>query len=271
MGFSIRDERGQGVVEYILVLVVTVMLVLGVVYQLNSAFRIWSENYFGSYLACLLETGELPNMGGPGGGGVCDQLYQPYTPFAGRPPVANPTTPGGGQGGGQEDRGGGQREVVRGDAGSGYTRIGSGTGGWAGSGGRGGQGGQARRQPIKGKTGSVYTGSTDTGGYGGGYSASNNRRSTQVRTRLDNRFAFEQDREERQTRQVASVTKKNTGENRPKRTVLKRIDYNRDRQGEVSSGLSVPDMLRYLIIAAILIAVLLFLGSQAMQINKSME
>ena len=54
------QESGQGTVEYILVLIIVVIITLGLVYQFNRAFRTYADGYFGDYIACLLESGELP-------------------------------------------------------------------------------------------------------------------------------------------------------------------------------------------------------------------
>lgn len=54
------DQKGQAVVEYVLMLVVTLTLILGVTIQLIPQLRDFMQNYAGAYVECLLETGELP-------------------------------------------------------------------------------------------------------------------------------------------------------------------------------------------------------------------
>src|SRR5687768_9585757 len=56
------NQRGQAIVEYILVLVVVVALIIGALSQLNEGFRQYTENLFGGYIECLIETGELPTL-----------------------------------------------------------------------------------------------------------------------------------------------------------------------------------------------------------------
>ncbi len=63
---SNASQAGQAVLEYILVLVVTVSIILGTLYQFSDAFKEFLDGYFGDYIACLLETGELPSLGGQG-------------------------------------------------------------------------------------------------------------------------------------------------------------------------------------------------------------
>lgn len=281
MGFSIRDERpvsalallsgqrGQGIVEYILVLVVTVALVLTGLYQLNSAFKSWANNYFGNYLACLLETGELPTISGGGGDrGLCNEVFKPFSLAEGRPLVGN-WSPGEGSAPG---RGRGSREANRGGS-----TVGGGGGGYGGRTGRfSSRGGGLSRSTIKasGKKGSgaTYTGSTGTTDYGGGYGSTNRRLNVGVRQRLDNKFAFEEERERKDSRKMASTTRRPGDESakapriRVKRSEIKKVDT------EVAdSGLNLPNFLRILIIAGIVIALVMFLGGQALQIGKSMD
>ncbi|MCB0363229.1 MAG: hypothetical protein KDD35_10925, partial [Bdellovibrionales bacterium] len=95
-----RSESGQAVVEYLLVLVITVAIAVGLLYQFNGSFARWATSYFGSYFACLLETGELPGIGGAGGdSGICSQLYENFSFAGGVPP--SPRIGSGGSGGGR--------------------------------------------------------------------------------------------------------------------------------------------------------------------------
>ena len=54
------SESGQAAVEYILILAIIVIIALSVVWQFSTAFRSYSDKLFDGYIACLLETGELP-------------------------------------------------------------------------------------------------------------------------------------------------------------------------------------------------------------------
>jgi hypothetical protein len=82
-----RSQSGQAVLEYILILVVVVGIALGVLYQLNTALKKYVQSYFGDYVACLLETGELPGLGGDTGASAesCNALYEPFSLQNGRP------------------------------------------------------------------------------------------------------------------------------------------------------------------------------------------
>lgn len=76
-------QRGQGTIEYILILTISVILILSFLWQFNTAFRGYANQLFDGYLACLLETGELP-----GNGGECGAQFQNFNPADGRAIVA---------------------------------------------------------------------------------------------------------------------------------------------------------------------------------------
>jgi Flp pilus assembly pilin Flp len=273
VGISLRDEKGQAIVEYVLVLVVAVTIILGGIYQLNSAFKTWANNYFGNYLSCLLETGELPTISGTGGdSGLCNQFFKPFTLADGRPLVAKGQFAG--EGGG-EQTGGGTREARSGSSGAGY-RGGGSSGGGSGSFTAGKNFGKNAAKGAKGgrgKDGGAFTGDTTAGGYGGGYSSNRGRASSSSRTRLDQRFAFDETREKQERRSVASTSaKSSTDKKKEGRAGLNNKSKKKD-VGDTGDekGFSFGDLLRYLIIAGILIAILVFLGGQGLQISKSME
>jgi len=281
--FSIRDktstqpsvlnnQSGQGIVEYVLILVVTVTLVLGGLYSLNGAFKSYANNYFGNYIACLLESGELPNIQGSGGdGGICNEIFKPFTLADGRPLNLDyqPPEGGGGSSGGGAREGGQAGSSVGGGRGGG----GGGSGGGSFSGGSFGKGG--RKTPARGNrrgTTSTYTGSMAASDYGSGSSGSTRRARVAVKSRLDNRFAFDEERERPQRRSVASSGRKVAGEGTDnKRIRVNPADLKKTREAEADTGLSIPNLLKYLIIAGIIIALIVFLGGQGLQINKSMD
>src|SRR5690606_26152309 len=70
----------------ILLLTIVVLVGLGTLAQFNRSFADYLNTYFGAYLECLLEAGELPSLGYEGGS-YCDSEYQPFTLAEGRPPT----------------------------------------------------------------------------------------------------------------------------------------------------------------------------------------
>ncbi|MGE0529333.1 MAG: hypothetical protein AB7G93_19640 [Bdellovibrionales bacterium] len=286
MAFSIRDksiplpclrsERGQGIIEYVLILVVVVGIILGGLYQLNSAFKVWAQSYFGDYIACLLETGELPTISAsPGDSGICNELFKPFSLADGRPLRTGASAGTNSSGGGSS--GSGARENNKSGAGGAAGSQAS-AGGGRGSGAFGGRLGRGNSRPLGGqrfriseKKSGTYTGDTSVSNYGGNYGALNRRLNTGVKRRLDDRFAFDSEREAKQKRQVASKTKSNTeGNGRKSRIRIIRKDIKKNAIAE-DTPMTFGSFLRFLIIAAILIAIIMFLGGQALQIGKSME
>lgn len=81
------SQSGQAATEYLLILVVSAGIILGVVYQFNTAFQSFAKNYFGEYLSCLLETGELPALGDNEGTfkDGCDANFESFSLANGRP------------------------------------------------------------------------------------------------------------------------------------------------------------------------------------------
>lgn len=65
--------RGQATVEVILAAVISVIVILGLVYRFNQAFRQYTIDLYGNYYRCLLEAGELP-----GSGGMCSNQQAAY-------------------------------------------------------------------------------------------------------------------------------------------------------------------------------------------------
>ncbi|MCB9072590.1 MAG: hypothetical protein H6623_03145 [Bdellovibrionaceae bacterium] len=94
------NQSGQAVLEYILVLVIVVGIILSTMYQLNTAFKKYVQSYFGEYIACLLETGELPSLGSGEGANkeICSSAYEPFSLKNGRPLAGGGSDKGGKKG-----------------------------------------------------------------------------------------------------------------------------------------------------------------------------
>jgi hypothetical protein len=275
VGFPIRDtiknsralgsESGQAIVEYILVLVVTVAIVLGGVYQLNSAFKAWSKTYFGDYIACLLETGELPNIGGsPGDSTICQQVFSPFDPKGGS---QSPALAGAGKAAGSGSAGG-SRESGRGGGGGGGGGSSGGHFGSSSSSRSSADGAGGRRVASD----SISTGDMGSSSGGGGYSATYRQQNAEKKERLDNRFAFDKESEDKQKRGSFSVSKTAGGDAEAKQKLtIKRKANLKDEHGPDDSPMTFGNFIRWLIIAAIIIALVVLVGGQMLQVGKSME
>lgn len=245
------------------------MVVLGGIYQLNSAFREWAKGYFGDYLACLLETGELPSIGGSvGDSGLCNQFFKPFNLKDGRMLITQTgasTPPSSGSGGGQAA--GSRENGGLGSSGYGsYTPVGHFGGASGGGRGRQGVGKAGRSDPNA-------TGNMSASNYGGGYDEQNRKLDTSTKEKLDTQFAFQDEAEAKQKRRnVASASSKTGDSNAGKgRTIIHTKSVKKDAGLSDDSGMNFGDYIRFLIIAAIIIALVLLIGGQMLQIGKSME
>ncbi len=273
----LSNQGGQAVLEYILVLFVVVAILLGSLYQMNSAFKVWAENYFGSYLSCLLETGELPALGGSVGpaGGVCNELYEPFSIDKGRPLLASSQGGGGGSSGGStsssppsssssssSERG--ARDTGGGSSGS--SQINSSARFTAGSRFR------PNNEMASGRRadGSSYTGSTEGsvptsllgGDYGGRFKVSESGFSMDYGSSLD-RERKKIESKEGVKKAEDSVQERGRKKANPVRAPASKAEV--EEEEEMTFG----SFLRFLIIAAIIIALILVVGGQLLQISKS--
>ncbi len=66
------QNKGQALVEYILLLVITLILVFSLSAQFIQPLAKFYKNYIGDYISCLLETGELPSPLNPNPIPKCD-------------------------------------------------------------------------------------------------------------------------------------------------------------------------------------------------------
>ncbi|MCB0394989.1 MAG: hypothetical protein KDD25_10535, partial [Bdellovibrionales bacterium] len=57
-----RDQKGQTTVEYVLLIFVTIVVTLGLLRIFSSSVNIFTQNFFGSYVQCLIISGELPTL-----------------------------------------------------------------------------------------------------------------------------------------------------------------------------------------------------------------
>jgi hypothetical protein len=60
----VSNDGGQAMIEYVLLLTLSIMLVLLIFYRIFSPLQDFVKAYMGDYVACLLDTGELPTLGG---------------------------------------------------------------------------------------------------------------------------------------------------------------------------------------------------------------
>lgn len=276
---KINNQSGQGIIEYVLILVVTVALILGLVVQFNDSFRIFLNNYFGEYLACLLETGELPSAGAPQNeaSSICAKLYAPFDPSSGRSALGE-----GGVGGGSSQGGGGDET----NRSSGPRRSATVSNAQSRSGGSGGGDGVGRigsfkaGNPSPGESGGGGGAGRDGGAYTGSLESSlpswaGSRRERVTRFKasdLDRSYGVTGGRRDKEGRpdRIAIAKKETSGSTEKKKSF--KINRKPAQTGidEADTSLTLGGFLRFLLIAAIIIAILIFFGGQVLQLSRSM-
>jgi hypothetical protein len=267
-----RSQSGQAVTEYILVLVVVIALIVGVVYQFNDAVKIWANNYFGNYLSCLLETGELPTLGGDGGlSSSCKDSYQEFSLANGRPPKDAGAGPGSGD---SDSRKNSSNGAASGSSGGGATdgggsdssrfKVSSGFDQRFGAKGSGGAGGNGTTGEKKSGGDSLEPttqgGFQGYGGIGGPQRAGN-----------ENTFPAGKRSKRKENEAKAPVIAKTGGGSAarvPRMLVRKPAAAAPTIEEE---PMTFGDYFRYLIIIALILALVIVIGGQVVQVSKELE
>lgn len=267
---SFRHQRGQALVEYILILVVTVALILGLMFEFNTAFQAWANNYFGDYLTCLLETGELPSIGGsPGDSGVCNQFFQEFSLKNGRPSIAL-NSGGKGSKGSSSGNSSDAKAAARPETSS-SGRFAAHNGHWNGGSGSSSSSGLNSSDEAGGKAAETKTGDLSISSSGGFSNSSRSNRGGDNGRQLSGRLGggFKKD-DEAKKGYVPGVTKNDDQGHSPKRVKIiptRKIATEADE----SQPLTFGSFIRLLIIAAIVIALVVVIGGQLLQISKGMD
>jgi len=247
-------------------LFVSVALVLGLIFEFSSAFKAWANNYFGDYLTCLLETGELPSIGGtPGDSGTCNQFFQAFSLKNGRPSSA--------LGKGSSDkhstanasglnRAGARRE--------GTVARNSGGGSWNGSGNNGGSSKLADNSDSGGGGGAAKTGNTGVSS-GGGYSSKMSKSGSGDGGRqLDGRLGILIKKEAETKKGYApNIARSDVMTHSPKRVRLK--EARKPAEVPPDEPMTFGNFIRILISAALIIALVVVIGGQVLQATKGMD
>ncbi len=252
------SQSGQAVLEYLLILIVVVGIALGVLYQLNTALKKYVQSYFGDYVACLLETGELPSLGG--GGGVnadsCESEYEEFSLKNGRPLIAGDGSSSGGDGAGGGGNGGGRGDrsssrVTRNNSSINAERS---------------QGNQVAAGSVKKNSPRSLDGGGGSDSSSSGYRAQKQRNNGQVRVSLKSNA-----QKDKTIAKTIDLKGKLNGGSQKKIPVDMAKFKIKPAQSDLTLGLSFGDYLRYIIIFGILILIIVFFGGQLLQLKKSWD
>jgi hypothetical protein len=301
----ILKQKGQALTEYILLFTVSILLTGGLLYQFNDAFKNFVNAYFGEYLTCLIESGELPNLGWDGNGidDSCTAEFQPFNLATGRNPINykgtfTPSPP---------YQPSNKPPWVNKwttlpkyvdpvpiykDTGNYDSRGADGGAAGAGKGGLGAGGDGSGGPGVGGKWGGGLFGDGKNGAKGG-----------PIALNKDEREASEGSMESTGGGFVGRYNRSKKSEERPMMVPFSRMDEEKSDgrtlrvpaskddpairgksveagdgtrkmkavDGDMDAGLDFSDLFKYLLIFAIVAAMVLFLGGQALQISKSQE
>ncbi|MGE3974068.1 MAG: hypothetical protein AB7F59_06030 [Bdellovibrionales bacterium] len=287
-----KKQSGQALIEYMMVLLFTLIICGGAFYQFNDAFRQFLSGYFGQYLSCLLEAGELPSLGydGQNQPDICNSEFQPFSLAKGRPLIKDPgvgTPPKeiGGVPPAENMVMGGRPIKERGGVAPGNVEAaGSGPvaersyggnipGDAATAGGGGGAGGQFASFGPRSSQNIPLSGA-DAGAKKSG------QRGMEDET-ISSRELFDDGQsgrrkeiplaknERKPTERVKQDVPADAKEATPSRTIT--VEKPEKKIEVQEEGLTFSDFIKYLLIAAVLLAMLVFFGGQILQISKSGE
>ncbi len=272
------NQNGQAAVEYVLILVVTLLLGFGLAYQFNRGVRTFSEEFFGNYIDCLLRSGELPSLGAE----TDAECVIPEFSYQAR----NIASGSGGGGNGNAGGDGGNSGDPSSSKASDPNKEGEGS-----ESSRGLGEGSSNRGLVSGGRGSFATRKRGQSGgrpseidanikkEGSGSVAGVSATSSQSDTGVDGtagrvRYISIGEIEKREEADRLAIARNQKEKDAQGRTRYVKAKTDRDPQSRIEdedSGFSFGGFLKYLVIIAIGLAVILLLGGQALQIKKSME
>lgn len=270
---SLLQNHGQSTVEYVLMLVVSVAMVGALAYQIFRPMREFLKDYMGLYIACLLETGELPSLGNTQTQQVlqdegCNAKFKTATLANGRPPSA-PGSSRSGESGKKPESNSNSNGASSSTAGGGGASQASGrnlltrSGKGGASDGPQAPSGKVTEIPIENAASKFYNRKTNTG--------YENEFSSRKTSGLD--MSFSEDEKKKQKRKETARTAVNLEDGAvalPKKINVTPPERNLAAD-DGDEGFTIGNFLKFLLIAAIVIALVMVLGSQALKIIKSQE
>lgn len=267
------NVRGQAVIEYTLIMLVTVAILMALSQVLFKPFGEFISNYMGKYTACLLEYGELPTLGTTAGSPVeddseCNKRFEGGSITAGRPPRSD----------GQGSSSSGSRANSTNNRSSSASEKSS----YAGSASRGGSSNiNINRRPSSGvegssrKSGKVVEIALEGGG-ANGFFGNNGSNSYAIPQRKTSSIAITglTEAEKKELEKKAEGTAGMMVASEAVRKEKKKIGVKPPPPPivyEEEKPFTIGNFIRYLFIAALVLALVVFIGGQALQMSKSGE
>ncbi|WP_413582980.1 hypothetical protein [Bdellovibrio sp. HCB288] len=273
---GLKSNRGQAVIEYVLILVITVSLILMLISQIFKPFQAFVQSFTGDYLACLLETGELPKLGQESDM-ECKFSFQNVSgEFKNNPSSANSNS---------SNSESSSKDAEKSKSSSSSSSGSSGGSTYAGSQSRnrGSNYISRSRTPSSGidgsgqQSGKVVEIALEGGGAGGYFQSNNGGYSVQVGRRVASvPITGLTDDERKKLEKKANAGSKTTAVQsdgfapQKKKIAVKKPEPKIDLPKE-EEAVTFGNFIRWLFIAALIIALVIFLGGQALQFSKSGE
>ena len=281
-----RNENGQATLEYILLLLISVGVIASAILQANKDFAVYAKDLIGNYVICLLDNGELPTLGS-------DQASAQCAPpvFSTKAKVADkdPAAPGGG-GGGSGSSGGGSGSSSAGST-NGQKDSRSKTSSSesrAADTGRGGRGRGVNRGGVDsfGNTGrstrtrvAANPAEPESTSATGKLVPSNSsgrgfrelKPSTERGGRVIASFTISEEQQDRENGKRLSLGARSDVERKQSRMRIEPSVKKKSDQNDDDSAFSIGGVFRILLIVAILIVLIVFIGGQLFQAAKSFD
>lgn len=275
---GLNNQKGQGFTEYVLLMVITVSLVLALATQVYQPFNKWLKSYMGNYVQCLLDAGELPNLSYTGSQeSLCPNegfSFKDGVPLRTPPPRAptriseNTTVE---KFSGRNSSSSSGSDGSSGRSRSNYSSDSNGNGPrMKNSRGMGVDGGESTGNQTVVENPNPGNGYMKISGIGGMFGNSNRRSVSAdgLGGLLEERRKKEKEREPK-TFKVAEVDTEGMA-GKPRKLRLKSTER-KVASIEQDQPWSFAQYLKWAVILMLLLAIILFLVGQAMQISKSME
>lgn len=267
-----KDQRGQAIVEYVLVLVVVIAIASLFLAKLIRPLDQYLQGSLGSYVQCLLETGELPTLGSDETtaasecGSVMTAVKGDFaSSVAGQAKLNNSDADSEGK---NKDKSGKAQAKADGSKSSG-----SGT--YAGSASR--RGGNRISRPGEGSEGHEVSPEQQEGGKSNSstfrppvqtqQSAESRSKVTEIPyDRLPDRVKRQLE-EKQKVKNIGEVTGDGSAGSGPKRIPVS-IPEKKEKKVESDLGFELGNYMRYFVIAAIIVIILLVVGGQMYSLSK---
>ncbi len=272
----LKSNSGQAVIEYVLMLVISVSLVLMLMSQIFKPFQAFVQSFMGDYMACLLETGELPKLG-------ADTQKDSECKFSFEGVSGNASNSSNSSKSGSDNKSDSSSSSDKNSSKSSSSSSSSGTYAGSNSRPRGSNAITRARAPTKGVSGDSDTGgkvieiTLEGGGAGTLYKAKNGASySVDGGRRVASIPVSGMTEEERKKlEKKAESGKKSTIVSGDMPTKPKKMAVKKPEARTVAEAPEEPvtfgNFIRWLFIAALVIALVIFLGGQALQFSKSGE